>query len=106
MSVLFFYPGDGLARADYPIEFEVRLLSTFVATILFFSVYEYMREKNLQYIEKLRKKSEYLAMHDSLTGLCNRRAAHEYMLAEQLESKSSTLSLIMCDVDHFKDFND
>lgn len=49
-----------------------------------------------------------LARHDGLTGLANRRYFDEY-LAEQIAVASRfhrPLALILCDIDHFKDFND
>ncbi len=49
-----------------------------------------------------------LARHDGLTGLANRRYFDEY-LAEQIAIASRfhrPLALILCDIDHFKDFND
>ncbi|SDO89552.1 diguanylate cyclase (GGDEF) domain-containing protein [Rhodoferax sp. OV413] len=49
-----------------------------------------------------------LARHDSLTGLANRRFFDEY-LAEQIAIANRfnrPLALILCDIDHFKNFND
>lgn len=49
-----------------------------------------------------------LARHDGLTGLANRRYFDEY-LAEQIAIANRfhrPLALILCDVDHFKGFND
>ncbi len=49
-----------------------------------------------------------LARHDSLTGLANRRFFDEY-LAEQIAIANRfhrPLALILCDIDHFKSFND
>lgn len=49
-----------------------------------------------------------LARHDGLTGLANRRYFDEY-LAEQIAIANRfhrPLALILCDIDHFKDFND
>lgn len=49
-----------------------------------------------------------LSRHDGLTGLANRRFFDEY-LAEQVaiaKRFKRPLALVICDVDHFKDFND
>jgi diguanylate cyclase (GGDEF)-like protein len=49
-----------------------------------------------------------LSRHDGLTGLPNRRFFDEY-LAEQMAVASRyvrPLALVICDADHFKDFND
>ncbi len=55
-----------------------------------------------------RHQMEKLAMHDGLTGLFNRRAIEEYAEAEfnQTRRKDRTLSIILLDIDHFKNVND
>ncbi|MEP7359758.1 MAG: response regulator, partial [Anaerolineales bacterium] len=56
------------------------------------------------------KQMELLAMQDTLTGLLNRRAIHDRALAELNRLKRGTaaapLSVIMLDIDYFKDIND
>lgn len=49
-----------------------------------------------------------LSSSDGLTGIANRRFFDEYLSAEWRRGRrnSSSLSLLMCDVDHFKRFND
>ena len=51
---------------------------------------------------------EILAMRDGLTGLLNRRAIEEYAEAEfnLTLRKERVLSVIMLDIDHFKNIND
>ena len=57
-----------------------------------------------------RRNMETLAMHDTLTGLLNRRAIHDRALAEfnrlQRGTANGPLSVILLDIDHFKDIND
>jgi diguanylate cyclase (GGDEF)-like protein len=56
----------------------------------------------------LKIENEELSLKDVLTGLWNRRQL--YLFAEQLfmqkERSQETFSIIMLDLDHFKDFND
>lgn len=54
------------------------------------------------------EKVKYLALHDSLTGLANRRHFNEFLNNEMRRSirTRSAISLIMVDVDHFKGYND
>jgi two-component system cell cycle response regulator len=60
-----------------------------------------------QLIEAHRK-MEILAMHDGLTGLFNRRAIQEHTESEfdLARRKERALSILLLDVDHFKNIND
>jgi len=60
--------------------------------------------EKIQLIAKL----EYLSRTDSLTGLMNRRALTDSLVYEFDRAKryKTDLSLILCDVDNFKDIND
>ena len=55
-----------------------------------------------------RIQMEALAMHDGLTGLLNRRAIEEYAEAEfnMADRKKQAMSVILLDIDHFKNVND
>lgn len=57
---------------------------------------------------ELAKKLEKLATTDSLTGLANRRRFDEHFSAEVARAARSgePLTLVLCDVDHFKGYND
>lgn len=54
------------------------------------------------------ERAEYLAMNDPLTGLANRRRFNEFLNTEMRRSirKRTPLSLIMLDIDYFKNYND
>ncbi|MDX1518886.1 MAG: sensor domain-containing diguanylate cyclase [Gammaproteobacteria bacterium] len=54
------------------------------------------------------RKAEYLARHDPLTQLANRRYFNEFLNAEFRRNirHHSPISLMMVDVDHFKEYND
>ena len=58
--------------------------------------------------KRLEQKLRDLSNTDPLTGLCNRRALDESLLAEFTLAKAQgrPLSILMFDVDHFKKFND
>ncbi len=58
--------------------------------------------------EKLAEKLLILSTLDGLTGIANRRHFDEYLAKEWNRSvrSSSYLSLILCDIDHFKPYND
>ena len=55
-----------------------------------------------------RVQMEALAMHDGLTGLLNRRAIEEFAEAEfnMADRKKQAMSVILLDIDHFKNVND
>lgn len=57
---------------------------------------------------KLRETQRYQVMHDSLTGLFNRRYLDETLNREiaRVRRKKVSLGIIMMDLDHFKRFND
>jgi diguanylate cyclase (GGDEF)-like protein len=59
-------------------------------------------------LKELQRKFEFLASHDVLTGLYNRRYLNE-ALAKEIENakkERKALSLILLDLDHFKQVND
>ncbi len=80
----------------------------FFGTILFLltSLLVY-REYGTKIAEEKRR-AEYHAVHDGLTGLFTQKYFKQHLEREISRSKryKRPLSLIMCDVDHFKNFND
>ena len=73
-----------------------------------------LREANKQLtnqvdeIEKLRLRMEEMAIHDSLTGLFNRRTLSNFLEREiaQAGRSSKPLVVVLMDIDHFKNIND
>jgi diguanylate cyclase (GGDEF)-like protein len=57
---------------------------------------------------ELKAELLYLSIHDSLTGLFNRRYLYQKLQEEVERAKRQrrSLALIILDVDHFKDYND
>ncbi len=66
------------------------------------------RKKTEEEKRLLIEKLEYLSSTDSLTGLMNRRALTNSLIYEIDRAKryNSELSLILCDIDNFKEIND
>lgn len=62
----------------------------------------------LERINSLKAKLQQEAIHDSLTGLFNRRHLDEVLPIELARSKraNSPLTILMLDIDHFKNIND
>jgi diguanylate cyclase (GGDEF)-like protein len=73
------------------------ILNTISAILVLFLIFSYVR-----------KKLEYESSHDALTSLYNRRAYETIIDNEVARSKryDSSLSLILFDIDHFKNIND
>lgn len=60
-------------------------------------------EKEIESLKQKLQESQHEALYDALTGLCNRR-----YFDSEIESKMGIdrLSLMLVDIDHFKDIND
>ena len=65
-------------------------------------------EQSRAEVEKKNQELQRLASRDPLTGALNRRAFFEQLLKMQAEAiaNAQQIAFIMCDVDHFKSFND
>ena len=61
-----------------------------------------------QKLQQANLKLEKLAVIDALTGIANRRKFDDYLQSEwlRLAREKAPLSLILCDIDHFKLYND
>ncbi len=64
--------------------------------------------QNITQRKLAEEQADYLAMHDPLTGLANRRYFNQILAREMRRSirNQSTISLIEVDIDYFKDYND
>jgi diguanylate cyclase (GGDEF)-like protein len=64
-------------------------------------------ERRRAQIEEQQRQT-YLALHDALTGLPNRRALDEFCRKAQTQAmeKGTPLSVLLLDIDHFKNVND
>lgn len=64
--------------------------------------------KSLEKLDEANKKLEQLSQHDALTGVANRRSFDLYLGSQIAVARrhNRTVSLVMCDVDAFKAYND
>lgn len=108
VSIMLFYPQDKLLATSYHIEFKTRLLYSFMTVSLLFAFYEYSRQKSYRLSQKISRQFENQARFDLLSNLLNRRGMAEVLETEFSRSKrhNTELSIIMCDIDHFKLIND
>jgi diguanylate cyclase (GGDEF)-like protein len=108
LSTMLLYPHDALLQTTYTLEFKLRLILSFLTVTLLFGFYEYSRQQSYNHIEELSHKYERQAMHDTLTNLPNRRGMRVYLNHEynRLMRSKEPLSLLICDIDYFKQVND
>ena len=73
------------------------------ATLLAMALTHQVREQ-----QNARTRAEHMARHDPLTGLLNRRGFHDlaHTIWSNAVRKQRTISIIMIDIDHFKQIND
>lgn len=66
------------------------------------------RKKTEQELERLKRELEELSFKDGLTGVANRRMFDSVLQVEWLNARRNhqPLSLIVFDIDHFKEYND
>lgn len=79
------------------------------ATRMFFLVRDISQQKQMEEdLQKANQELSKLASSDSLTKLANRRIFDETLQKEwrRMQREKKPLSLIMCDIDHFKHYND
>ncbi|MBD3296209.1 MAG: diguanylate cyclase, partial [Candidatus Omnitrophica bacterium] len=77
------------------------LLMVLVLSVLLYREYS-------THIEQEKRIAEYQAVHDGLTGLYTQKYFKQHLQREISRARryKRDLSLIMCDIDHFKGFND
>lgn len=108
ISALMFLNFDFIDQAVYTTEFKLRIIYSFLTITFLSALYEYSRDTSYKAALKLSQEYEYLANFDPLTSLSNRRNALIVLQQEQarLTRNKESLSVILCDVDHFKKIND
>lgn len=108
ISVLMFYPNDEWLGTSYTYAFKSRLIYSFLTVSCLFAFYEYVRQNSFHRIQQMSQKFERQAMRDPLSGLLNRRGMQEKLQQEFDRSQryKNNLTVMMCDIDHFKIVND
>ncbi|MDU0354729.1 diguanylate cyclase [Paraglaciecola aquimarina] len=108
ISIQLFLQDPLLVAIHYDYEFKSRLLYSFITVSFLFAVYEAARQNSYATLIEISKQFEEQAMHDSLSGLHNRRGMMANIEKEYARCKRQQLSMsvIMCDIDYFKKVND
>ncbi|MFH1304839.1 MAG: GGDEF domain-containing protein [Candidatus Omnitrophota bacterium] len=86
----------------------IHITRSFFALLLFLLLSILLFREYNTVIERQKRIAEYQAVHDGLTGLYTQKYFKRYLENEISRSQryQRPLSLIMCDVDYFKQFND
>jgi len=105
---IMFFPQDIIQHAQYTAEFKLRLILSFITMTFLSGLYEYSRMLSYQNALELSHKYQRLAMSDPLTKLANRRSALAVLQQEKsrFPRNNEPLSVLLCDLDHFKIIND
>jgi diguanylate cyclase (GGDEF)-like protein len=84
----------------------IYIASILISYFVYENTFSHMA-KNI-FLRQTNESLEYIASHDILTGLPNRRYFHEYMGKEMARMKrfDHRSSLLILDIDHFKSVND
>ncbi len=108
LSIMLFTPENAFLATHYSTDFKLRLIYSFLTCAFLSGLYEYSRQKSYESLKTLSMKFEQLSKLDPLTQLSNRRDATNKLEYEQnkLERNNSKLSIMLCDVDCFKQVND
>jgi len=108
ISIIMFIPTENIAHTTYSPEFKLRLIYSFLTVTFLSALYEYSREQSFKHTLELSNKYQQLAHYDPLTQLSNRRDALGILKREQVRviRSKEPLSIIICDIDHFKKVND
>lgn len=100
--VILYAPDNIFLTTEYSDSMKIRIVLSFLVMIILSSVYGYFREQSLTKMKNLQKELEFYLRRDELTGLYNRRG---YQAKTTLSSQLFT-SVLMCDIDYFKNIND
>ncbi|MGX9463543.1 GGDEF domain-containing protein [Shewanella sp. A14] len=108
VTLIMFFPTDIIQHAAYSTEFRIRLILSFLTTSFLSALYEYSRMLSYNSALELSQKYQQLALSDPLTKLANRRNALTVLQQEKSRTSRNDdpLSVLLCDLDHFKMVND
>jgi diguanylate cyclase (GGDEF)-like protein len=108
----FAFPPGTTSLSIAPLAEQVMYATNASAAVLLAGGFSFLFRLDIDRAEKDLTRSnqqlERLSGLDALTGLANRRAIDAFLTREwsRLSREPSSVALLLCDVDHFKEFND
>ena len=108
ICIIMFLPQHLVEHTAYTPEFKLRLILSFLTMTFLSALYEYSSMQFYRNVLELSTKYQQLAMSDPLTKLANRRNASAVLQQEKsrIDRNHEPLSVLLCDLDHFKSVND
>lgn len=108
VTLLFSPLGDMVFDTPYSTSFRLTMLAVLGFEMSTCYVLDQSRRRSKLGLLKLAAEFEYAAKHDALTGLANRREAHEQLEAEYQRylRNQRPFSVLLMDIDLFKSVND
>lgn len=108
ICIIIFLPQHIIQHAQYSNSYTLRLILSFLTMSFLSALYEYSRMQSYKNALELSRQYQDLAMRDPLTKLANRRNAATILEQEKsrLQRNNEPLSVLLCDLDHFKLVND
>jgi diguanylate cyclase (GGDEF)-like protein len=95
-------------QAHYSTEFKLRFLSSMTVMAVMGAMLEHSRSKAQRSLMILANRLQRAAQTDELTGLPNRRALQDLLHDQAMGvlQMDGDLTILLCDIDHFKSIND
>lgn len=108
VATIMFYPDEALLATSYSTDFKLRLLYSFLTITFLSGFYEHSRQAAYENLLRVSREYKRMAKIDPLTQLSNRRDALDTLDYESKRSERNDecISLLLCDIDHFKRVND
>ncbi len=107
-SIIFYVPSLGILQADYTPTQMSRFIFSFLGLSILSFVHEYSRTQTNKRLHELKEQFKQASHIDTLTQLANRREARNRLdlIESFIEDPNYICSVVICDIDHFKQIND
>ncbi|MCP4679964.1 MAG: GGDEF domain-containing protein [Deltaproteobacteria bacterium] len=105
---VLFGPRLPFVETEYPLSFSLRFIGALLSVSLLSAYYEYSKSRSHRRLQALSERLYTLSRSDELTRISNRRDMLERLKQEALRSDCTGLpfSVVLGDIDHFKQIND